>query len=186
MQVDEILFNAEEGMTKAVDYCQGQLGKVRTGRTSASLLDGISADFYGAMTPMQQMATISVPDARTIVIQPFDRTTLGVIEKAIQTADLGFNPQNDGNIIRISVPPLTEERRKEYVKMTKKMAEEGKIAVRNVRRDQMEAIKKSEKDKDISEDEKKKGEDDIQKLTDKFVKKIDEFQAAKEKELMED
>ncbi len=186
MQVDEILFNAEEGMTKAVDYCQGQLGKVRTGRASASLLDGISADFYGAMTPMQQMATISVPDARTIVIQPFDRTTLGVIEKAIQTADLGFNPQNDGNIIRISVPPLTEERRKEYVKMTKKMAEEGKIAVRNVRRDQMEAIKKSEKDKDISEDEKKKGEDDIQKLTDKFVKKIDEFQAAKEKELMED
>jgi ribosome recycling factor len=186
MQVDEILFNAEEGMTKAVEYCQGQLGKVRTGRASASLLDGISADFYGAMTPMSQMATISVPDARTIVIQPFDRTTLGVIEKAIQTADLGFNPQNDGNIIRISVPPLTEERRKEYVKMTKKMAEEGKIAVRNVRRDQMEAIKKSEKDKDISEDEKKKGEDDIQKLTDKFIKKIDEFQAAKEKELMED
>jgi ribosome recycling factor len=186
MQLNEILDNAKDAMNKAVDYCKSQLGKVRTGRASASLLDGINADFYGSMTPMSQMATISVPDARSIVIQPFDRTTLGAIEKAIQTADLGFNPQNDGNIIRISVPPLTEERRKEYVKMTKKMAEEGKIAVRNVRREQMETIKKSEKSKDITEDDKKRGEDEVQKLTDKSIKQIDEFQAAKEKELMED
>ena len=173
-------------MEKSLEYTQKQLDKVRTGRASASLVDSIKVDYYGSPTPLSQVASVSVPDARTIVIQPWDRSTLGEIDKAIQQADLGFNPQNDGNVIRIPVPPLTEERRLEFVKVSKKLAEEGKIAVRNVRRDNMEALKKGERDKDFSEDEKKYGEDEVQKLTDGYIKNIDELQSKKEKELMED
>lgn len=173
-------------MEKSVEFTKQQFGKVRTGRASASLVDTVKADYYGSPTPITQMANISVPDARTIVIQPWDRTNLSAIEKAIQSADLGFNPQNDGVIIRIPVPPLTEERRKEFVKVCKKYAEDGKVAVRNVRRDQIEAIRKAEKDKAITEDDKKRGEEETQKITDEFIKKIDTAIAQKEKELMED
>jgi ribosome recycling factor len=186
MEVDEILMKAEEAMEKSLDFTRKQLDKVRTGRASASLVDSVKVDYYGSLSPLPQIASISVPDARMIVIQPWDRSTLSVIEKAIQSADLGFNPQNDGNVIRIPVPPLTEERRREFVKVSKKIAEEGKIAVRNIRRDNMDALKKGEKDKDFSEDDKNFGEEEVQNFTDDYIKKIDELQVKKEKELMED
>lgn len=186
MITQEILNDARSQMNKSLDFCKNQISKVRTGRASAALVDNIKADYYGTPTPISQMATISVPDARTIVIQPWDRNTLTAIEKAIQQADLGFNPKSDGNTLRIPVPPLTEERRKEFVKLCKKYAEEGKIAIRNIRRDKIEALRKNEKDKKISEDERKSTEDDIQKLTDEFIKKIDDILSAKEKELMEE
>ncbi len=186
MLVKEIIDKTREQMAKSADHCKSQIAKVRTGRATSSLVEGIKADFYGAPTPIEQMASISVPDARTIVIQPWDRTTLTPIEKAIMQADLGFNPQNDGNIIRIPVPPLTEERRKEFVKMCKKFAEEGRVTIRSIRRDQIEVLKKSEKNKEFSEDDRKKGEDEVQKLTDEYIRKVDEFLAAKEKELLTD
>lgn len=186
MDLKTIINNTKDQMLKSADFTKSQLAKVRTGRATASLVDGIKAIYYGNPTPISQMANISVPDARTIVIQPWDRTTLQPIEKAIQSADLGFNPQNDGNIIRVPVPPLTEERRKEYVKICKKYAEEGKVAIRNVRRDQVDALKKLEKDKVLTEDERKKGEEEVQKVTDEYVKKVDEYLNLKEKELMED
>jgi len=185
MDVNEILKQTKAQMEKSLDFTKMQLDKVRTGRASASLVDSVKVDYYGSQTPLSQVASISVPDAKTIVIQPWDKSTLGLIEKAIQQADLGFNPMNDGNIIRIPVPPLTEERRKEFVKLSKKLAEEGKIAIRNIRRDRMEALKKAEKNKEITEDDRKKGEDEVQKLTDDFIKKIDNLQNKKEKELME-
>jgi ribosome recycling factor len=186
MNVSDILKSAKDSMDKTLEFTQKNLEKVRTGRASASLVDNVKVDYYGSPTPLSQIASISVPDAKTIVIQPWDRSTLSSIEKAIQSAGLGFNPMNDGSVIRIPVPPLTEERRKEFVKMSKKIAEEGKIAVRNVRRDNMEALKKGEKDKDFSEDDKKKGEDEVQKFTDEYIRKIDDLQVKKEKELMED
>ncbi|MFP4528108.1 MAG: ribosome recycling factor [Candidatus Kapaibacterium sp.] len=173
-------------MKKSVEFTASLLDKIRTGRANASLVDTVKADYYGAPTPLSQMASVSVPDARTIMIQPWDQSTIEVIEKAIRQEDLGFNPQNDGNVIRIPVPPLTEERRKEFVKLAKKYGEDGKIAVRNIRRDMMDQLKKAEKDKDISEDEKKKGEDEVQKITDKYVAEIDKVVEKKEKELMED
>ena len=186
MELSDIYNKTREMMQKSVDYCDSQFAKVRTGRASASLLDGLKADYYGASTPIDQMATVSVPDARTLMVQPWDRTTLEIIEKAIRQADLGLNPQNDGNVIRIPVPPLTEERRKEFVKVCKKYGEEGKIAVRSIRRDQLDALRKAEKNKEFSEDDRKKGEEEIQKITDEFVKIIDEHLAKKEKELLED
>ncbi len=186
MELNKILEKTRDLMGKSADFCKQQLSKVRTGRASATLVDNLKADYYGVPTPVSQMASISVPDARTIIIQPWDRTTLTSIEKSIQQADLGFNPQNDGNVIRIPVPPLTEERRKEFVKVCKKYAEDGKIAIRNIRRDQIEVVRKSEKEKLISEDEKENGEDEIQKITDEYIKKIDVMFSQKEKELMED
>jgi ribosome recycling factor len=186
MDVKTILNETKEQMIKSAEFTKSQLGKVRTGRATSSLVEGIKAVYYGNPTPISQMANISVPDARTIVIQPWDRATLQPIEKAIQAAGLGFNPQNDGNIIRVPVPPLTEERRKEYVKICKKYAEDGKIAIRNIRREQVDSLKKSEKDKKISEDERKKGEEEVQKITDEYIKKVDEYLNHKEKELMED
>jgi len=186
MDVDEILMNTEEAMEKTLDFTKKQLDKVRTGRASASLVDSVKVDYYGSLSPLSQIASISVPDARMIVVQPWDRSTLPVIEKAIQAADLGFNPQNDGNVIRIPVPPLTEERRRDFVKVSKKIAEEGKISVRNIRRENMEALKKGEKDKTFSEDDKTYGEEEVQKFTDDYVRKIDELQSRKERELMED
>ena len=185
MSVKDILDATGNEMIKAVDYCKTQISKVRTGRASGSLLDGVMFEYYGSQTPISQGATISVPDARSIIVQPFDRTTLGAIEKAIRQADLGFNPQNDGVIIRIPVPPLTEERRKDFVKMSKKFAEEGKVAVRNIRREAIDELKKLEKGKGCSEDERKKGEEDVQKLTDNNIKEIDNILAKKEKELMD-
>lgn len=185
MFLQEVIETTKSEMAKALDYCKSQISKVRTGRATASLLDGITFEYYGAPTPLSQGASISVPDARTIIVQPFDRTTLGNIERAIRLADLGFNPQNDGIIIRIPVPPLTEERRKDFVKMCKKFSEEGRVAIRNIRRDQIDTLKKLEKSKDVTEDERKRGEDEIQKHTDSFIKEVDVYLSKKEKDLMD-
>lgn len=184
--IDEILKKTRANMQKSLDFTKQQITKVRTGRASTSMLDSVKVDYYGASTPLSQVANLSAPDPRSIVVQPYDRSILSEIEKAIQMADLGFNPMNDGNIIRIPVPPLTEDRRKEFVKLCKKFAEEGKISIRNIRRDMIETVRKTEKDKKISEDDKLYGEDEIQKITDEFIKNIDEISSAKEKELMED
>jgi ribosome recycling factor len=186
MELQEEIIEAEQNMEKSIEFYKQQLQKVRTGRASQSLLDGVSVDAYGQKQAINATATVNVPDARTIVIQPWDKSLIAEIEKAIRSADLGFNPQNDGTLIRIPVPPLTEERRKEYVKVTKKYAEEAKIAIRNIRRDHNDNLKKAEKDKELSEDEKKSGEDEIQKLTDKYVANVDELLAIKEKELMDE
>jgi ribosome recycling factor len=185
MTVNEIIDSARKQMEKALEFHRSQISKVRTGRASSSLLDGVMVDYYGSMTALSQTANLSVPDARTIVINPYDKGILQNIEKAIQQSDLGFNPQNDGNLIRINVPPLTEERRKEFVKLTKKYAEEGKVAIRNIRRDFMETLKKAEKSKELTEDERKKGEDLLQKVTDDFIAKVDKIFVEKEKELTE-
>ncbi len=185
MPVKEVLQSTKTTMTKSLDYFKVQLSKVRTGRASGNLLDDIYVDYYGAPTPLSQVATVSVPDARSIMIQPFDRTMISAIDRAIQLAGLGFNPQNDGTVIRIPVPPLTEERRRDFVKQCKKYAEECKIAVRGVRRDSMEVLKKLEKGKAITEDDRKRGEDEIQKATDEYIKKTDDILNAKEKELMD-
>ncbi len=186
MEVKDILKNTKQEMKKSLEFTKKQLDKVRTGRASTSLVDGVKVNYYGAPTPLTQVASLSAPDARTIVIQPWDKSVIADIEKAILQADLGFNPQNDGNVIRIPVPPLTEERRKEFVKRSKEIAEEGKIAVRNIRRDNIEILREEEKQSAISEDELRNGEDDIQNITDDFTAQIDELQDNKEKELMED
>jgi ribosome recycling factor len=185
MELEEIISKTKEQMTKSLEFFKQQIAKVRTGRANASILDNIKVDYYGSPTPITQIATINVPDAKTIVVQPWDQSTLGAIEKAIKQSDLGFNPMNDGRILRIPVPPLTEERRKEIVKFCKKLTEDAKIAIRNIRRDQIELIRKAEKEKQLTEDDKKLGEEKIQKVTDEFIKKIDEIFSAKEKEIME-
>jgi ribosome recycling factor len=185
MELEEIISKTKEQMTKSLEFFKQQIAKVRTGRANASILDNIKVDYYGSPTSITQIATINVPDAKTIVVQPWDPSTLGAIEKAIKQSDLGFNPMNDGRILRIPVPPLTEERRKEIVKFCKKLTEDAKIAIRNIRRDQIELIRKAEKEKQLTEDDKKLGEEKIQKVTDEFIKKIDEIFSAKEKEIME-
>lgn len=182
--VDNIKDDAEHRMKKSVDAVTSELAGIRTGKATTTLLDSLKVDAYGQKTPLNQLASISVPDPKSLVVQPWDKSIVGAVVKAIQTSELGFNPQVDGNIIRIPVPPLSEERRKELVRFCKKIAEEGKVAVRNIRRDANEALKKAEKDKQISEDDQHKGSDLIQKLTDKYSDKIDELVAAKEKEVM--
>lgn len=185
MEVSEILASTKENMQKSLDFCQSQITKVRTGVASASLIDGIEAEAYGSMQPVAQVAGISTPDARTIMIQPWDPSIISGIERAILASDLGLNPQSDGNVIRIPIPPLTEERRLEYVKLCKKYAEEGKIAVRNIRRDSMDSLKKAEKEFSLSEDLRKDAESEVQKLTDDFIERIDAVFSTKEKELLE-
>jgi ribosome recycling factor len=175
----------ETRMQKVVENLKREFGRLRTGRASTTLLDGINIDYYGSSTPISQVASVATPDSRTITIQPWDRGSFGPIEKAIMTSDLGLNPVNDGKIIRISLPPLTEERRKDLVKLGKKYTEEGKVAVRNIRRDGNDTLKKLEKDKKITEDDLRRGQDEIQKLTDKYVARCDEALAVKEKEIME-
>jgi len=183
--MDEILLDAEERMEKAIVALEREFARLRTGRASTALVDNIKVDYYGTVTPLNQLATVGIPDSRTITIQPWDKGAFSDVEKAIQHSDLGLNPVNDGKIIRISIPPLTEDRRKELVKLAKKNIEDAKVAVRNVRRDANEQIKKLEKDKEITEDECRSGQDDVQKLTDKFVAKADEKGAEKEGEIME-
>ena len=185
MDIETILLDAEDRMEKAMSALEREFAKLRTGRASTSLVDGIKADYYGTPTPISQMASVAVPDSRTITIQPWDKGGISVVEKAILKSDLGLTPVNDGKIIRISIPPLTEERRKELVKVSRKYGEEAKVAVRNVRRDANDSLKKLEKDKTITEDEQKKAEADVQKLTDKFVGEVDKKCAAKEKEIMD-
>ncbi len=183
--MDAIKKDAKERMDKALTSLDREFAKLRTGRASAALFDGIKVDYYGTMTPLGQLATVAVPDSRTITIQPWDRGAFGAVEKAILKSDLGLNPVNDGKILRITIPPLTEERRKELVKVAKKYTEEGKVAIRNVRRDANDSLKKLEKEKKITEDEYKRAQEDIQKLTDSAVAKADSLFAAKEKEIME-
>ena len=171
-------------MDKRVKAFENELARVRTGRASITLLDGIKVDYYGSPTPLNQVGTLSTPDARTIVIAPFEKKVIQDIEKAIQKADLGVQPTSDGNIVRVPIPALTEERRKDIVKNLKKMSEECKVSLRNIRRDANDLVKKSLKDKKLGEDEAKKLEGDVQKITDQFIKLVDERLAKKEQEVM--
>ena len=185
MDIDSILLDAEERMEKALAAQEREFSKLRTGRASTALVDGIKGDYYGTPTPISQMASVAVPDSRTVTIQPWDKGGISVIEKAILKSDLGLTPINDGKVIRIMIPPLTEDRRKDLVKVARKYTEDAKVAVRNVRRDANDSLKKLEKDKAISEDEQKKASEDVQKLTDRFVAEADKKCVAKEKEIME-
>ena len=171
-------------MGKALDHLAEEFGAVRAGRANAKVLDRITVEYYGSETPLNGVATISSPDARTLVIQPWDTTLLKEIQKAIQASDLGINPQNDGKVIRLVFPQLTEERRKDLTKQVKKYAEDAKVAMRNIRRDGMDYIKKLKKNSEITEDDQKKAEKDLQDMLDKYIKQADEALAAKEKELM--
>jgi len=171
-------------MEKALGALKRDLSTLRAGRASASMLDRVQAEYYGTMTPINQLGTITTPDSRTLMIQPWDKSALAAIEKAILKSDLGLTPANDGSIIRITIPPLTEERRAELVKATKKFGEDAKVAIRNIRRDANDEIKKKEKG-EISEDESRRHQEDIQKLTDRFTAEVDKILAAKEKEIME-
>ena len=183
--LDDIYLDLDDRMNKAVETLESEYKRLRTGRASVSLVDGIRADYYGTATPLSQLATLTIPDPRTIVIQPWDNSVVGEIEKAILKSDLGLTPMNDGKAIRINIPPLTAERRRDLVKVVKKKAEESKVAVRNIRRDINEKIKDLKKDKKVSEDEQFRAQDEIQKITDDFVKKIDAVYGAKEKEILE-
>ena len=183
--VKEILKGSSEKMSKAVEHLRHELLKIRTGKATTNLLDGIKVDYYGTPTPLIQLGNISTPDYHTITIQAWDKSAVPLIEKSIQAANLGLNPSNDGTLIRIPIPALNEERRKEIVKLVKKFAEESKVAVRNIRRDSIEHLKKTEKDEHISEDERKHAEAEVQKLTDRHIKDIDDLIAVKEKEIME-
>ncbi|NDV17881.1 ribosome recycling factor [Pseudodesulfovibrio sp. JC047] len=183
--MQSVLDDGKKRMAGAIAALEKEFGKLRTGRATTALVDGIVVDYYGTPTPINQLSSVSVPDSKTLTIQPWDKGAFGAVEKAIQTSDLGLNPVNDGKIIRISIPPLTEERRKDLVKVAKKYTEDAKIALRNVRRDMNDMLKKMEKDKDISEDDKKRGESDVQKMTDDFVKKSEEVLGLKEKEILE-
>lgn len=183
--LEEIFQDTQESMEKAVESLKSDLQRVRTGRASLSILDGIRVDYYGTLTPLNQMATLSTPESRLITIQPWDTSAIKEMEKAILKSDLGLTPSSDGKIIRIAIPPLTEVRRKELVKIVHKMSEEHKVGIRNIRRDANEMIKNLKKDGDVSEDESFKAQDRIQKITDDYIKKIDAVFAKKEKEILE-
>ncbi|MDR3270328.1 MAG: ribosome recycling factor [Peptococcaceae bacterium] len=183
--IKDVLQNAEERMTKAVEALRRELSTIRAGRATPAILDKISVEYYGAATPINQMANISVPEPRILTIQPWDKTSLPNIEKAILKSDLGLNPSSDGSVIRLVIPQLTEQRRQELVKTVKKKTEEARVAVRNIRRDGIEQLKKLEKDHTASEDEVKKAQDTAQKLTDKYVKEVDRILEGKEQEIME-
>ena len=183
--MNELLKITEEKMTKTIGVLERDYKSIRAGRANASVLDRVTVDYYGVPTPIQQMAAISTPEPRILMIQPWDASTLKDIERAILVSDIGINPQNDGRVIRLAFPPLTEERRKEIVKDVKKTAEDNKVAIRNTRRDALEKLKGLEKAGNITEDDKANGEKKIQKLTDKYCKDIDDLAALKEKEILE-
>ena len=183
--MQDVLNSAESKMKKSTEALSAEFASLRTGRASASLFDKIKVDYYGAETPLSQVASISVPEARLVVIQPWDKTLLSAIEKAIQKSELGLNPSNDGKILRVAFPPLTEDRRKELAKSAKATAENARVAVRNIRREAMDELKKLQKNGDISEDQQKEGETKIQKLTDNAIAEIGKIAEAKEKEIME-
>lgn len=185
VELDVLKQETKERMEKTLAALDREFSKLRTGRASTELVDSIKVDYYGAVTPLNQLATVSIPDSRTISIQPWDRGAFSAIEKAIQKSDLGLSPVNDGKVLRISIPPLTEERRKDLVKVAKKYTEEAKVALRNIRREANDALKKSEKDKEITEDDHRRSHDEIQKITDASVAKADEKLAAKEKDIMQ-
>ncbi|MDO6426732.1 ribosome recycling factor [Thalassotalea sp. 1_MG-2023] len=183
--IEEIKQDAQERMKKSIDSLKNSLNKVRTGRAHASLLDNITIEYYGVDTPLNQVGNVSVPDARTIAVTVFDKSMISAVEKAIMSSDLGLNPSSQGTLIRIPLPPLTEERRKDLVKVVKGEGENGKIAIRNIRRDANSDIKSLNKEKEISDDEMHQSEDEVQKITDIYIKQVDEILADKEAELME-
>ena len=183
--VDDVLEETESGMSKAVDAFKRELTKVRTGRANLSLLDGVRVEYYGTPTPLNQVATLAVADARLITIKPWEKNLLPAIEKAIRVSDLGLNPMTDSEQIRLPIPPLTKDRRKELVKVIKKMTEDARIAIRAARKDGNDMLKDAEKEKEISEDDRKRGEKKIQEITDKFVSSVDGIGDGKEKEILE-
>lgn len=182
--METVIAKTEERMEKAITSLKNDYAQIRAGRANPNVLDKVQIDYYGVPTPIQQVAAVSIAEARILVIQPWDKQMIQPIEKAIQASDIGINPQNDGNVIRLMFPALTEDRRKEIAKDISKRAEEAKVAVRNIRRDGMDDIKKLKKDNAITEDDQKDGEEQIQKATDKKIKEIDEIASAKEKEVM--
>ena len=183
--IQETLTDAEERMGKAIDAQRRDLATVRTGRANPALVEHIRVDYFGTPTPLQQLATVAVPEARLLTIQPWDKGSLGAIEKAIQKSDLGLNPNNDGSIIRLAIPPLTEERRKEMVRTVHKKVEEGRVAIRNIRRDAHEMLRDLLKEKEISQDQEHNAQEELQKVTDRFIKQADVLGEEKEKELLE-
>ncbi|MBA4496237.1 ribosome recycling factor [Paenactinomyces guangxiensis] len=183
--VNQVKNQAEEKMEKAIQVLKRDLLTLRAGRANPAILDKVSVEYYGSEMPINQLANISTPDPRSLLIQPWDKSALSEIERAILKSELGLTPNNDGNVIRITIPPLTEERRNELVKLARKMGEEGKVAIRNIRRDANDELRKLEKNGEIPEDLARRGQDDIQKLTDRFIKEADQVVAGKEKEIME-
>jgi ribosome recycling factor len=183
--LNDVFADSRDRMKKVLDNLEHEYKRVRTGRASVALLDGIRIDYYGTSTPLNQIATLTIPESRTIGIQPWDTSIIGEVEKAILKSELGLTPMNDGKIIRIGIPPLTEARRRDLVKVIRKMAEECKVAVRNVRRDSNEMLKDLKKDKEISEDEQFRGQEEVQKITDEFIKQVDVVYGIKEKEILE-
>jgi ribosome recycling factor len=183
--IKDILKDADSRMLKAVEVVRTELVRIRTGKATTSLLDGIKVDYYGNPTPLNQLGTVSTPDIHTIAVQVWDKTAVSSVEKSILNSNLGLNPITDGQLVRIPIPKLNEERRRELVKLIKKFSEEGKVAIRNVRRDAIEHLKKAEKEDHVSEDERKIAEGEVQKLTDKHIKEIDQILQQKEKEIME-
>jgi ribosome recycling factor len=177
------LAEAESTMQKTVEATQRAFNTIRTGRANASLLDKVQVDYYGSPTPLKSLANISTPDASTILIQPYDKSSLNLVEKAISLSDVGLTPSNDGSVIRLNIPPLTSDRRKEFVKLAAKYAEEGRVGIRNIRRDALDSIRKQEKAAEVSEDESRDQQDKLQKLTNKYTARIDELLAEKEKDI---
>lgn len=184
MQQD-LLRDTEEHMKKSLGVLRNELSTIRTGRANPSVIEHLHIDYYGAPTPLLQLAAITTPDARQLMVQPYDRTSLGSIEKAIRQSDLGFNPTNDGSTIRITIPQLTEERRRDMVKLVHKRVEESKVAIRNVRRDTLDQLKKLRKDKELSEDDEKRVQEQLQKLTDRYIREADGIGQSKEAEMLE-
>jgi ribosome recycling factor len=183
--IDELLADARERMAKSVESIRHEFGSVRTGRASPALLDRIAVDYYGTSTPLRQLATISAPEARLLTIQPYDKTSIKAIERAILESDVGLTPNNDGNVIRLAVPELTEERRKQLVKVVKNIAEEGRVAIRNIRRDVMHDLRELKSAGEAGEDDEKRAEQELQKVTDARVKELDELLGHKEEEILE-
>ena len=182
--INEIFVDIKDRMNKAVEHYSHEISTIRTGRASANILDGVKVDYYGSLTPLNNIAHITVPEGQLIVIQPFDPGSLEFIEKAIMSSDVGLTPNNDGSVIRLNIPSLTEERRKELVKVVHKIIEEGRVAVRNIRRDANDLLKKSEKEHDLSEDNLRRATDNIQEMTDEHIKNLNQIQEAKEKDIL--
>ena len=183
--INELFIDVKDRMNKAVEHYRHEVASIRTGRASASIMDSVKVDYYGTQTPLSNIAHIAVPEGQLIVIQPFDPSSLEFIEKAIISSDVGLTPNNDGNVIRLNIPSLTEERRKELAKVVHKIIEEGRVAIRNIRRDANDHLKKSEKEHDLSEDNLKRATENIQGMTDDYIKNLNEIQDAKEKEILE-
>ena len=183
--INELFNDAKDRMNKAIEHFRNEVASIRTGRASASILDGVKVDYYGTPTPINNISHVTVPEGQLIVIQPFDPNSLEIIEKAIISSDIGLTPNNDGNVIRLNIPSLTEERRKELIKVVHKIIEEGRVAVRNIRRDANDHLKKHEKDHELSEDNRRRAMDNIQEMTDNYIKDLNQLQDTKETEIMD-